>query len=58
MPMMILEQFKLNGKVANDIPDIKKVPGKPHSLEGYFAYQFHDQTCLVKFKNIEVRELP
>jgi len=50
--------IKLNGKVANDVPDIKKVPGKNHSLEGYFAWQFHDETCLVKFKNIEVRELP
>ncbi len=50
--------IKLNGKVAVDVPDLKKLAKKPYSREGFFAYQFHDNGTVVKYKDIEVRELP
>jgi uncharacterized protein len=51
--------IKLNGKVATVMPDTSKLRGeKGHWSEGYFAYQYHDPKTIVKFKNIEVRELP
>ncbi len=49
---------KLNGKVATEQADIHKIPDKPYSTEGYFSFQFHDPGTVVKYKNIEVRELP
>lgn len=43
--------IKVNGKVtANEVVDL-------HS-KGHFAFQFHDPTCKVQFRNVQVRELP
>lgn len=56
--------IKLNGKVAVDVPDTKRLREdfengqKGVWRDGYLAYQYHDPGTTVKFKNIEVRELP
>jgi hypothetical protein len=54
--------IKLDGKIAVDHYDfydnrrVKQAPG--YYTEGYFAFQFHHKGTVVKFRNIEVRELP
>lgn len=43
--------IKVNGKVtANEVTGRHK--------KGHFAFQFHDPTCKVQFRNVMVRELP
>ena len=44
--------IKVNGKVTANVID----PGRHE--RGRFAFQYHDPTCRVQFRNVEVRELP
>lgn len=44
--------IKVNGKVTANVVH----PGGPKT--GRFAFQFHDPTCKVQYRNVRVRELP
>ena len=48
--------IKVNGKVTTDV--VVPEGHKSHYKNGHFAFQFHDPTCRVKYRNVEVRELP
>lgn len=45
--------IKVNGKTTVDYKDPKDT-----FTSGHFAFQFHDPTCKVKIRKIEVKELP
>ena len=46
----------MNGKITTDV--VLPEGHEPHYKQGHFAFQFHDPTCRVKYRNVEVRELP
>jgi hypothetical protein len=48
---------KLNGQVVVDLYD-KGARRAARRAEGFFAFQMHHRGAVVKFKNIQVRELP
>lgn len=45
--------IKVNGKTTVDFVDDSN-----KSMKGHFAFQFHDPTCKVQIRKVEVKELP
>jgi len=48
--------IKVNGKITADV--VVPEGHERHYQNGHFAFQFHDPGCRVKYRNVEVRELP
>ena len=48
--------IKVDGKITSDV--VVPEGSERYRKAGRFALQFHDPTCRVRYRNVEVRELP